>query len=585
MNKSLQKRINHLIVFLTLLGFVLGYYGWHSYHAMYEMDFTFTTGMFLSLQLFTINSSFEHIVLPLSLNIARFLAPFSLASAILNAFFMLFYRTLLRLQIRYRYRGHYIFNGLNFHSLRLIRDLLKDPACKVVVLEKDEKNPAIAQAMHSRVRILHHNPASAQGLKQAGIHKASYFIAMQEQDMDNMAFVARIIGLSQGVHTQHALLKLNDPDHLALFTDFESDHVKLDIHAFNYERKCAAFVMDAYSPDRFFPVMPGYEHAVQVMIAGFEEAATHLLIEGVLMYHFANLKKTHFILTDTRIKEKYQAFLLRHPMIEHAADITCIEYEDCLKGTTAVDFSALSVVFVCGHNDARTTHMALQIRQLAFGGTQVLSRPAIVAIHRQSKLLSSLVSGIAHVFEHSQIHLVNYLSYFNRTTFIEDKQVYDNLAKYIDAYYAETYEGKQLTEQQVEERWMLLSDRAKESNRLPARHYHYKLRVLGAKMVKRDEAQGEELRAEDVDALTYRLLARMEKNRWNAEKYVQGFVPGQYLADKKQEKLLKNNLKVHPALKGWDEISEEEREKDSTVIRHITAILDRAGLKVVKNNP
>lgn len=598
MNKKLKKQISYTIVFLALLSFTLGFLGWHEYHLIHNKAFSIGTGLFLSLQLFTINTSFEHILLPWPLEIARFLAPVSLASAVLNAFFMFFYRKSVQFLISFFFRKHYIFNSMNVYSLKLIEDILKDKNSKVVVLEEDERKISSIQIQSKRFKVLNEDPAGATGLLRAGINKAMYLMAMSDNDIENMAFIKNAIDATNAAvkkntdkpqQTKHAFIKLNEPDNLLLFNDFEYDDLKLDLHAFNYYRKCAAYVVDEFAPDTHKPVQRN-DDQVQVLLVGFNNAAAHLLTEAVQMYHFANLKKTKFIITDNDVNQKYREYYTRYPMVEHAADIERVELEECLSNHRRLDFANIRLILICCENDALSTNMALKFRQRAYQATGKIEQPVIVAVHKDSQLLSTLVGGIPKIFKDADIKLVNYLAYFNKTRFIDDKQKDDVIAKYIDAYYAREYEkqyqGNDLTENQIEDRWVKMPDRTKESNRLPARHYKYKLRVLNAELLKKDDPEkGHEIEVQDVDAVCLNLLAKMEKNRWNAEKYMQGFVTGEYNQDKALEKKLKNSMKYHPVLKPWEEISQEERDKDYKSIENITSILRKAGHKVVKVKP
>lgn len=580
MDNSMRKTINRIISLMVIFSFLLGNVGWYQYHQMYELPFTVATGMFLSMQLFTVNTSFHEVHLPLPLEIARFLSPLSLATAILGVFFALFRSAYVNAIIRFRYKNHFVFYGFNTIALELINSLLKSKGEKIVVILPANSEPIDFDLNKNRVKFIEAGKHLGDSINQAQIKKAKMVLLLSDDDTQNMQFVSALTK-EPFREPKSVMVRLNRQEHVSLFNDFGLKGGRLTLHVFSIHQKCAAYVVDGFAPDTFSQVDPD-DPQVSTLIVGFSEASMHLLTEAVQMYHFANLKKPRFILSDHQIREKYSAWKMNFPMIEKAADIHLMELNDLLGDDNQMDFKKVSCIFVCGDGDSLTSTLALRVRQVAFNQTKNNGQPPVIAVHWQMSQVSELVPGFYDALEGAGIKLADFRKYINRTHLIDDQQTYDTLARYINAYYEESWMGRKLSQQEIDEKWQSLPDRLKESNRLPARHLPYKLRIAGLEIVDSSHP-GDGVNLEDLPEELFRLFARIEKNRWNAEKYIQGFVPGEYQSDKELEKKLKTVLKVHPALKPWDEISAEEQAKDATTMRNITKILERAGLKLIRS--
>jgi uncharacterized membrane protein len=116
--------------------------------------------------------------------------------------------------------------------------------------------------------------------------------------------------------------------------------------------------------------------------------------------------------------------------------------------------------------------------------------------------------------------------------------------------------------------WEDLPDDLKDANRAQARHVGEKLAELGCIMVPTfDPSLTFAFRDED-EVLR---LARLEHERWMAERIGQGYVYGP---------VREGNF--HPDLVGWEELTPEAREKDFQAVRNIPAMLSAVGFQVLR---
>jgi hypothetical protein len=114
-----------------------------------------------------------------------------------------------------------------------------------------------------------------------------------------------------------------------------------------------------------------------------------------------------------------------------------------------------------------------------------------------------------------------------------------------------------------------LREDEKESNRDNVRDIANKLAAVGYVMMPaRSNEPPFEFPGDDLD-----FLARMEHERWMRDKIRHGWTYGE-----KTDK----DKKIHESLESWEDLSEEERDKDREMIRGIPKILAKAGYAIVK---
>jgi hypothetical protein len=114
-----------------------------------------------------------------------------------------------------------------------------------------------------------------------------------------------------------------------------------------------------------------------------------------------------------------------------------------------------------------------------------------------------------------------------------------------------------------------LREDEKESNRDSVRDIANKLAAVGYVMMPaRSNEPPFEFPGDDLD-----FLAQMEHERWMRDKIRHGWTCGE-----KTDK----DKKIHESLESWENLSEEERDKDREMIRGIPKILAKAGYAIVK---
>jgi len=114
-----------------------------------------------------------------------------------------------------------------------------------------------------------------------------------------------------------------------------------------------------------------------------------------------------------------------------------------------------------------------------------------------------------------------------------------------------------------------LSEKEKDSNRNNVRDIPNKLASFGYKMVKNQDNET------PIIFTSYEIekLAKMEHERWIQEKLDNGW---QFA--KKTDRV----AKLHKSLIPWGKLSEDEKEKDRSLVKGIPKILSKAGYSIIK---
>ncbi len=119
--------------------------------------------------------------------------------------------------------------------------------------------------------------------------------------------------------------------------------------------------------------------------------------------------------------------------------------------------------------------------------------------------------------------------------------------------------------------WAELSEGLREANRHQARAIVGKLASVGAHVEPGPQARPFAFTAPELER-----LAQEEHRRWIAEKRASGWI---YAAVRDVRR------KRHPMIVKWGKLSELEREKDRAAVRNIPAVLNSAGLRIVRGAP
>ena len=117
-------------------------------------------------------------------------------------------------------------------------------------------------------------------------------------------------------------------------------------------------------------------------------------------------------------------------------------------------------------------------------------------------------------------------------------------------------------------RWQDLSDNLRESNRNQAEHISEKMRLFHYEITMTTDWDAKPIKfpADEVEE-----MAKMEHTRWVNERLQAGWKFGPAKDDIR---------KINPTLVSWEELSEEEKDKDRNTVIGIPEFLAKAGFQL-----
>ena len=146
----------------------------------------------------------------------------------------------------------------------------------------------------------------------------------------------------------------------------------------------------------------------------------------------------------------------------------------------------------------------------------------------------------------------------------------EKLARAIHEKYRQEQEGKSPPEDPAMQPWEALPEDLKESNRQQADQIPEKLKLVGRclRPAANAKSAGIGLTPEELET-----LARLEHDRWMAQKLAQGWTYGP---------VKDSARKLHPSLVPWEDLPEAEKDKDRQPVQNIPEFLAAVGLEVYR---
>ena len=611
------KKFNWLIPILVLISVALGALGFQEYFDRSGQETTVFTCLYLSLQLFVLNSGGVIGKVPLPLEIARFLAPALTAGGIFLAIWEPFYRNYLLFRIRF-WKNHLIVCGLSKKAELLIEDFIREVkgTPKIVLIDQNENHASLLNLRKKGVIILLGNATNEEELLKANLLHAKYILALTRDEKTNIQIAQQVTRL----YDQHpekilpdstlqVILHVDDFYSENIFKEFHEKAVpeiaahrpagsKLDYHVFSIFQLAATYLVDHFSPDQYVSYRDDRDPPAHVLILGDTLSAEFLILEAAQMYHFANLKKTNVtVVSDdiVRIQTKMESL---YPSLPETVVIRYLTHVQFFSDQCPVRCEEIAVCFVALDDDAKSIYFSRKLRQFIYARVQLVkkknhgtadtaigdfSRPPIKVLLPRTTALIHIFGDIREEMKLMDIELMNMDHQLcNKKTIVDDRKSEDFIAQHIHYEWAKNKAAKDnLRIGSMRDEWDDLKDAQKDSNRLPARHLNIKLRYVHAKFT--DQADGEDWDIESLNEDNWDRIARMEHNRWMAEKYLTGYVYIDDVPDKTLKKVLNQTLKCHSDLVPFDQLSKDIQDYDKFTFHMAPVIAELNNKRIIKS--
>ena len=557
LDKALRRWL--VVLGIAAVALILGYLGLDEYLSHHPTPL-FGRGrldiLFYDLQLFVLNSAPAGGAgpFPVTLGIARFLAPATTAVATVEAV-----RLLLREQLRHwssAYASrHAIVTGDGPMAVELARKLRAEYD-KVVLVSA---TPAAAEQVRAhRLLDVSGDPTDAVTLRAAGLRHADVLYACAELSTTNAATALRAREISQA-HSRplSVFAQVRDAEISTALTARRigaKDDSSFRLDFFSVEDTAARVLLDKH------PLAPDGTRPARVAIVGFGRLGRAVLREIARRPHPAgSLLQVSLRGEGT---ETLPRFLDRFPVVGRNCSVSCDDAPQRPPG----DEPELTFICLPNNDDALNAGLAAAQAMTTRSDHVVIcmSEPSpFGAVLSSQKALLDDAEGRLTVFE-----VIEEACVPGRI----EEDLTDQLARAIHQAYVRNCEarGESPLVNLSMRPWEDLPDHLKQSNLAQAADIGAKLEAIDCAVVPESAVNPDFA----FSAAEIELLAKMEHQRWVDERKGQGIVYGPVREGNQ-----------HPDLVDWQDLSDNAQNKDRDAIRELPMILWQAGFQILRLPP
>lgn len=501
--------------------------------------------------------------LPWQLEVTRILAPLVSITGVLIVAMTGAWVSVTNSFIRFR-DNHVVVIGLGEKGWQFAQSCASEH--KVVVIERSEDNPYIERARNSGLMVIVGDALDESVMEKANIEAARHVVAFCGNDGASVEFALR---LRERLWKQKASQELRIHLHVSAtrvssrlenYAKFYDDQKVAEVNFFNVNDLTARILLKKYPPDEFGAALG--QHQVHIALYGFGRLAEHILTETVRICHFLNSRPVKFSIFDSDVRQKARALLSLHPGIEQLSEINFVEMEYLHPlHIDAVDDDLLASVtehVVCLPTDEENLELSLMLRSALLERT-TCNAPINVRMQHASGLARLLEStGDSPeipdgIYPFGMLDEVLY-----HENILSDRL--DELARAMHSDYLERRAAVHTDHRLYTSLnpWSTLPEPVRKSNRLQADHMAAKLRAVRCRTA---PGMGSEFQFTDEEATA---LARMEHERWRANKLYEGWKKG----DERIE-----GAKINPYTVPWQDIDPAEQADQIESVKRLPSIL------------
>jgi len=566
--------------------------------------------IYQTLQLFPLNSSIPVGAKPWQFELARFLAPLLTVVAATKMIMLFFHEKMQMFRLR-KWQGHVVICGLGEKGKQLAVDML-DEGKKVVIIEADGDNEKMFSCRERGAIVLGGSAIRKSLLTKARVQHAQVVFVVCGNDSLNLEIALLAHGLMTdavaaspppsacricnaapqsascsessaltAVFRRSCFVHLVDTDLRDLLVKSKvltSLGGLVGIRCFNMYENAARQLFRDHPPDAAARALE--QDSVHLLLIGFGQMGQSIVLQAASVGHYANDGRIRVSVVDKLAERKGRLFFHNHPNLHHICDITFhtfdIDDAEFLSGAVLDSLpggrNSVTQAISCLEQETAGLVCALHLLHLF----QMAPRPILVRVNIKSELLSLMQhqnlcnSGLGYQ-QRTQVQAFGCIADCCSSAMVLDGEL-DRMARKIHECYRrikQTHKNVSPTGPSMKD-WDDLDADLQTSNRSQAEHLDVKLRTVGCNRRASTMASKQPFTFTPAEV---ELLAQMEHNRWNAERFLAGWVYG---TTKSVEQ------KISPFLVSWSDLEEGIKDYDREVVIDIPKILHEAGEEVVR---
>lgn len=561
-----------VLIALAVFALALGYIGFARYAAVKGESPSSLDLIYQTLQLVSMNSGLVPGPINWQLQVARFLIPALTVYTALTALALIFSEQMQVFKL-WRIKDHVIICGLGRKGALLVEQF-RDLDMDVVVLEQDGGNDWLEISRELGAVVLVGDASDLDLLNQARIDRAKYLIAVMGDDGANAEVAVRAEELVQGRTTGvlTCLIHIVDPQLYDLLREKElgdQDQSRYRLELFNIYDRGARLILKSMG-DKGGGQIPSH-----ILVVGMGKLGESLILQAIKQWRENNRSKNdrlQITVIDRDAQLKAESLCVRFPHLEQVCGLEPLQMEVNSPDYLRAEFlhnpsgqSDVERVYVCLDNDSLGLQASLSLLQQM----KTHKVPIVIRMVEDTGLATLLGDGSTHQGSFELIHAFGLLTQ-TCTADLLLGGTYEVLARELHAIYINdrlaTLENGEQHEALVQ--WEQLPERLKESNRVQAANIRNTLAETGYSINQLRDWEADELvfTLEEVE-----IMARKEHERWGQERREDGWTHG---PERDAEE------KTNPDLVEWDDLPEEEKEKNRRFVRGLPHSLARAGFQI-----
>ncbi len=540
-------------------GLVLGWIGLGTYYAARGRSLGFGDRLYADLRMLFITGGPPPPPLPWTLDIAQFLLPAAVGLGAISAVAALFHDRIALARLPFL-RRHVVIVGLGEIGGALARNLGQAGA-DMVAIELDPSGTGLEPARAAGAVVIVGDGTDPAVLAQARIRRARRLIATADDTTNaEIALKALSFGATTTGPPLDCHIHVSDPElarlfQLETFRIAEDERVRVDV--FSVHDLAARVLLSTHRPA-----------GTRIVILGSGPTATRLVFNAVT-HPSADAEGSRITLVDAQAREQLVALEARYPWLTgHVEPVELAP--DAREAVTNAIFAPgqpPATVFALLDDPAANLGAALGLREAA----RAHGSTVVAGIWRTGALAGVLHHTLRHIEEAEPTLRIVSLPDVACTAELVTGGLVERLARGIhDAYRARQRDAGVDSTDPAVAAWDDLPETLRDSNRHQAAHYAEKLRGIGCDLVNLD---GPSRATFDFQRHELELLARLEHERWVAERHRDGWTLGAHRDPV---------ARTSPYLVDWDELSDEVRDLDRDAVHQMPELLRRAGYAIIR---
>ena len=562
----------------VLLTFILGYIGFSKYYAVRGESRSYLDIIYLTLQLFTLESGSLRGQITWELEIARLLSPLIAAYTIVNAAGFIFREQFKILKLKL-IKGHVVIFGSGIRASLLATKFL-ERGFKVVLIEQDKVQSVNREKYNHGIIKVSVDSLNEKFLYRIRVQNAKYLILFDEDDGKNIEITVNARRLTRRYNNcaVTCIVHIVDPHLCRLLREEEVSTKRtnsLRIEFFDINDNGSRFLLKEFQP---FLVSVGIVNSMpHVIIIGLGQFGESLLIHVVkdwVELQPAFNKKLCISIIDNDAKNKKESLEIRYPQLKKICDIIPLQMD-----VRSTDFQLgkflfeeqkeceLTSIYICFDNDSLGLSTALNLKR-RLGIKQI---PIVVRMTHESGL-ASLLSEKSNDESFTKLSAFGLLDRTCEPDLLLGG-VIETIARVIHEGYIEiqSESDKSIPVNISTVSWDKLPENLKESNRQVADNIIHKLKAINCDVMPLIDLYSDSFifSNEEIE-----LMAKMEHKRWMSERLTAGwtYAPGEKDIDKK----------TSPYLVKWADLPEEIKKIDRDIVKRIPKFLSKVDLQVYR---